>query len=656
MNNIIKVIEQDIIFLSYDEPNAEKNYADLLSKVPWAKRVHGIKGSDSAHKACAAISETEYFITVDADNIIDPEFLHVEIDLDELELTYDHVFSWCGKVHVNGLMYGNGGLKMWTRKFVNQMKTHENSEQDDVQGKVEFCFNDFYYQFNDNYSESFTNTTPYQAWRAGFREGVKMCLDSGAKVNDINLITWRNYHRLLIWCNIGSDVDNGKWSILGAREGCFKTMLTDWDYSNVRDFDWLDNYWKSYSNLTEVELATYITNFGNILYDRLGLPIANIDNIGSNFFKTVYKNTPRIIKNTDNIKRKIKYDIFYISHSDDGYQEFKQIYPMAKMVSSISEAKKQSTTNMFWVVNPFLVVNPEFKFKYKINIWDEQYIHVFKNGEFFDGIILISKTNTISDYDFDSRFFTNVKEVDMIASTPIYDESSQDFDIVFIDYNEPIAEQNYNRLLSLFPDRTIHRISNVKGIHNAHIEAANLVSTEMFWVVDGDAHIVDTFDFNHKLIKYNKNMVCVWRSINPINGLIYGYGGVKLLPTNMTKTMNINSTDMTTSISPRFRTINIISNITAFNTDEFSTWKSAFRECVKLSSQVIANNNLNETNERLTVWCSIGEDRPYGKYAIDGANAGRIYGQQNAGNIPALSKINDFEWLNEQFTLFYKSD
>ena len=47
----IKVVDQDIIFLSYDEPNAEKNYADLCSKVPWAKRVHGVHGSDAAHKA-----------------------------------------------------------------------------------------------------------------------------------------------------------------------------------------------------------------------------------------------------------------------------------------------------------------------------------------------------------------------------------------------------------------------------------------------------------------------------------------------------------------------------------------------------------------------------------------------------------------------------
>ena len=75
----IKVVDQDIIFLSYDEPNAEKNYADLCSKVPWAKRVHGVEGSDAAHKACADLSETEYFVTVDADNIVDPEFLNQEV-------------------------------------------------------------------------------------------------------------------------------------------------------------------------------------------------------------------------------------------------------------------------------------------------------------------------------------------------------------------------------------------------------------------------------------------------------------------------------------------------------------------------------------------------------------------------------------------------
>lgn len=295
--NKIKIIDQDIIFLSYDEPNAEKNYADLCSKVPWAKRVHGVKGSDAAHKACAALSETEYFVTVDADNIVDPEFFNVEIDLEELKLTSAHVFSWCGRVHVNGLMYGNGGLKMWTRKFVNEMKTHENSDPTDTKGLVEFCFDELYYQFNDNYSESFTNASPFQAWRAGFREGVKMSLDQGAKVSDVKKVWWQNYHRLLVWCNVGVDVENGIWSLLGAREGAYLTNCTDWDYANVRDFDYLTTYWNTKHKDSESRESTEYVNFlGRELKEKCDLEISNLDVSGSKFFKAVYQPAPRRIR------------------------------------------------------------------------------------------------------------------------------------------------------------------------------------------------------------------------------------------------------------------------------------------------------------------------------------------------------------------------
>ncbi len=290
----IKIIEQDIIFLSYDEPNAEKHYADLLTKVPWAKRVHGVKGSDAAHKACAALSETEYFVTVDGDNIIDPKFLEVEIDLEELDLTPDHVFSWTGKVHVNHLMYGNGGLKMWTRKFVNNMKTHENSDPTDTRGLVEFCFDDYYYQFDTSYSESFTNATPFQAWRAGFREGVKMSLDQGARVKELKKTYWQNYQRLLIWCSVGADVENGMYSILGAREGAALTNCTDWDYTNVRDFEYLTDYWnKHYENATVETYTEQINFYGRELREKCGIEIANLDPAGSKFFKAVYQNFPR---------------------------------------------------------------------------------------------------------------------------------------------------------------------------------------------------------------------------------------------------------------------------------------------------------------------------------------------------------------------------
>ena len=223
------------------------------------------------------------------------------------------------------------------------------------------------------------------------------------------------------------------------------------------------------------------------------------------------------------------------------------------------------------------------------------------------------------------------------------------YDIVFISYDEVNADANFDILKAKYP--TISRVHGVKGIHNAHIAASNLARTRMFWVVDADAIVLDTFDFSYLVKKEELDTVHVWRSINPINDLQYGYGGLKLLPKRLTAQIDVLKPDMTTSISSSFKAVNAVGNITAFNTDPFSTWRSAFRECVKLSSKVIDSQVDIETEARLNIWCTVGRARPYGKFAIEGAIAGRAYGQNNAGDIPALALINDFDWLLKQFTL-----
>ena len=43
------------------------------------------------------------------------------------------------------------------------------------------------------------------------------------------------------------------------------------------------------------------------------------------------------------------------------------------------------------------------------------------------------------------------------------------------------------------------------------------------------------------------------------------------------------------------------------------------------------------------------EEKEFGEYAIAGAIAGREYGETNKDNMEALNKINDFDWLDEQF-------
>jgi len=298
MGKTFRVTDYDIIYLSYDEPNAEKNYADLCSKVPWAKRVHGVEGSDAAHKACAELSETDRFITIDGDNIIDERFLNQEIDFEEHANLSTSVISWTAKNTINGLTYGNGGIKCWPKNYVLNMRTHENADPNNAHAQVDFCWDIKYIQMNSTYSEIMNNATPHQAWRAGFREGVKMTLDQGIGVTKEQLLKshWKNLHRLYIWTMIGADVDNGLWAIYGAREGLYKTMCTDWNFINVRDFKYLNNYWNEIEpKVSMAGLQDSIEEYGNKLKHELDIPIAAkpLDAEQSNFFKTVYQNPSR---------------------------------------------------------------------------------------------------------------------------------------------------------------------------------------------------------------------------------------------------------------------------------------------------------------------------------------------------------------------------
>ena len=116
----------------------------------------------------------------------------------------------------------------------------EDGEDTDDEEGMEFCWKLNYIQLNDTFSEVHQTASPFQAFRAGFREGVKMSLDQGKRISPDEFkqkIWWQNYNRLQTWCNIGSDVDNGLWAIYGARLGCEMTVLSNWQTNLISDFD-----------------------------------------------------------------------------------------------------------------------------------------------------------------------------------------------------------------------------------------------------------------------------------------------------------------------------------------------------------------------------------------------------------------------------------
>jgi len=266
MSKKLNIAELDCIFISYDEPNAEKHWADLSDKCMWAKRVHGVKGSDECHKEAARQSDTDWLITIDADNIVDVKFFDQVIDVP----ANAKAFSWPGVNIINGLRYGNGSVKVWSKEFLLNMRSHEAADTD--KGQVDFCWEDGYRPMVDSYSVTYPNASPYQAWRAGFREGVKMSLVDGLLPADPapSKLFWHNLHRLKVWMSVGSHVQNGLWAILGARQGCWKTNCTDWNHIDVRDFDVLGEIWKE---VKDIDLGDSINRYGELLRKDFNLDV-----------------------------------------------------------------------------------------------------------------------------------------------------------------------------------------------------------------------------------------------------------------------------------------------------------------------------------------------------------------------------------------------
>ena len=291
---IIDIKDLDCIFLTYNEPKREEFWGQIKSMIPWATRVDGVTGSDAAHKAAAAASGTERFILIDGDNIPDAAFFQQSLILNEKNA--DCVFRWRAKNSINGLVYGNGGISCWTKTHINNMRTHENSDGSN-ETLVEFCFDSKYIPLWNCYSTTYPDQNPFQAWRAGFREGVKMCLDRGRRVavsEFINMRSYQNLEYLNIWHTIGNDVEHGSWATYGARYGTYKVMLDqNWDYTQVQDFATLEEIFKTdISTQFEKRRAHYHYITGEIK-NKLKIPIIEMGAGQSTFFKKFYSKIHR---------------------------------------------------------------------------------------------------------------------------------------------------------------------------------------------------------------------------------------------------------------------------------------------------------------------------------------------------------------------------
>lgn len=286
----LNTAELDTFYLSYDEPQKELFWSLINNVVPWAKRVDGVKGFDAAHKQCAFQSDTDYLITVDGDNQVDPRFFNLELTVPDQ--FHDCVLSWNSINAINGLTYGNGGIKIWPKQFLLNMQSHEAAI--DPTHSVDFCWDDKYIQLNNAYSTTHPNGSKLHAFRAGFREGCKMTLDGGKLIKQAEQLTkkvhYKNIERLQIWGSVGQDVEYGIWAVLGTRVGMHYTNVECNDITLVRDYDLFGDYAEPWLKTHTQTLPTILSHLSTEIYQVTGMQFYDFDSNQSKFFKQVLLN------------------------------------------------------------------------------------------------------------------------------------------------------------------------------------------------------------------------------------------------------------------------------------------------------------------------------------------------------------------------------
>lgn len=181
----------DIVFLSYDEPSAEKYWQLLKEKFPRAKRIKGVKGRTQAYHAAAALSETDYFFAVFPTIRLDEDF-DFSFQPDRMKNAGHYIFH--AKNPVNGLEYGHRAIILYNKHLC--LST--------IHPRLDFTLSQPHTVVPKLCGISYFNQTPEMSWRVAFREVLKLCEMKP---------TVESQFRLKKWCELGE----GQYALLVQR-------------------------------------------------------------------------------------------------------------------------------------------------------------------------------------------------------------------------------------------------------------------------------------------------------------------------------------------------------------------------------------------------------------------------------------------------------
>ena len=223
----------------------------------------------------------------------------------------------------------------------------------------------------------------------------------------------------------------------------------------------------------------------------------------------------------------------------------------------------------------------------------------------------------------------------LVKSSPI--------DIVFLSNGETGADENWEHLLNVSKglSNRVVRVDGVNGRAAAYHAAAEASETPWMFTVFAKLKVSPKFDWNWQPDRMQVPKHYIFHARNPVNGLTYGHQAMIAYNKKLTLANEGRGLDFT--LDDEHEIVPLISGTAMYNTDPFSTWRTAFREVLKLKA-----DDSDESRVRLDAWLNKA-DGDFGQFSIKGALDAEEYYDEVAGDFDALKLSYEWAWLRDRF-------
>ena len=222
---------------------------------------------------------------------------------------------------------------------------------------------------------------------------------------------------------------------------------------------------------------------------------------------------------------------------------------------------------------------------------------------------------------------------------------SRPLDIVFLSNGETKADENYEHLLKVtkgIKNRVV-RVDGVNGRVAAYHAAVEASETPWAFTVFAKLKVSAKFDWNWQPDRMQVPKHYIFQAKNPVNGLVYGHQAMIAYNKKLTLANEGKGLDFT--LDDEHEVVQLLSGTAMYNTDAFSTWRTSFREVLKLRAE-----DSDIARERLHAWLNKAEG-DFAQYSIKGAvDADEYYDEVN-GDFAKIKLSYEWAWLRNMFDM-----